>query len=73
MELFALGLLINAAIIVGCVVVVVSIWRGMRAHERMADSMERMAEAAEKRNHQSDGEPSVRRSDFERNAVDFER
>jgi ABC-type siderophore export system fused ATPase/permease subunit len=42
------GLLIYAAMIVGAVVVVVSIWRGMMAHERMADSMERMANAAEK-------------------------
>jgi hypothetical protein len=60
LETFALyALLIDVAKIVGGVVVVVAIWRGMRAHERIADSMERMAEATEKRNHQGDGEPRV--------------
>ena len=54
LETFALyALLIDVAKIVGGVVVVVAIWRGMRAHERMADSMERMADAAERRNHQT--------------------
>jgi len=54
LETFALfSLLIYVAMIVGAVVIVVSIWRGMRAHERMADSMERMADAAERRNHQA--------------------
>ena len=60
METFALfGLLIYVAMIVGAVVVVVSIWRGMRAHERMADSMERMADATEKIEKfvKRDGEP----------------
>jgi hypothetical protein len=57
---FALfGLLIYVAMIVGAVVVVVSIWRGMRAHERMADSMERMADATEEIEKfvKRDGEP----------------
>jgi hypothetical protein len=60
LETFALfGLLIYVAMIVGAVVVVVSIWRGMRAHERMADSMERMADATEKIEKfvKRDGEP----------------
>ena len=60
LETFALfGLLIYVAMIVGAVVIVVSIWRGMRAHERMADSMERMADATEKIEKfvKRDGEP----------------
>jgi hypothetical protein len=62
LETFALfSLLIYVAMIVGVVVVVVSIWRGMRAHERMADSMERMADATEKIEKfvKRDGEPSA--------------
>jgi hypothetical protein len=53
------SLLIYAAMIVGAVVIVVSIWRGMRAHERMADSMERMADATEmiEKFVKRDGEP----------------
>ena len=60
LETFALfSLLIYVAMIVGAVVIVVSIWRGMRAHERMADSMERMADATEmiEKFVKRDGEP----------------
>jgi hypothetical protein len=42
------GFLLNIAMIVAGAVVVIAIWRGMRAHERMADSMEKMAEAAKR-------------------------
>jgi hypothetical protein len=46
--------LINAAMIVAGVVVVIAIWRGMKAHERMADSMERIEEIIRR-----DGGPRV--------------
>jgi hypothetical protein len=62
MQTFALfGLLVYAAMIVAGVVVVIAIWRGMRAHERMADSMKRMADAAERieKSVRRDGEPRV--------------
>jgi hypothetical protein len=49
MELFALvGFLIYAAGIIAAVVVVIAIWRGMKAHERLAESMERVAEYTER-------------------------
>jgi uncharacterized protein with PhoU and TrkA domain len=32
--------------IIAGVVVVIAIWRAMKAHEKMADSMERVADAA---------------------------
>ena len=45
MEIFGLiAFLIYAAMIVAGVVVVIAIWRGMKAQERMADSMERIEE-----------------------------
>ena len=45
MGIFGLiAFLIYAATIVAGVVVVIAIWRGMKAHERMADSMERIEE-----------------------------
>jgi len=62
METFALfGLPIYAAMIVAGVVVVIAIWRGMRAHEKMADSMERVADATEmiEKFVRRDGEPRV--------------
>jgi hypothetical protein len=42
------GLLINAAMIAAGGVVVIAIWHGMKALVKMADSMKRMAEAAER-------------------------
>ena len=49
MEMYALiGFLRYATMIVAGVVVVIAIWRGMKAHEKMADSVERMADAADR-------------------------
>jgi hypothetical protein len=49
MGIYALiAFLVYAGMTVVVVVVVFSIWRGMRAHEKMADSMKRMADAAER-------------------------
>ncbi|HKQ92680.1 MAG TPA: hypothetical protein VJZ77_18615 [Blastocatellia bacterium] len=49
MEIFVyLGVLINAALIAAGGVVVIAIWYGMKALVKMADSMRRMAEAAER-------------------------
>jgi hypothetical protein len=39
--------------IIALFAVIIAIWRGMKAHEKMAASMERMADAAERRNHQA--------------------
>jgi len=48
MEIFALiGFLIYAAIIVAGIMVVIALWRGMKAQERMANSIERMAASIE--------------------------
>jgi hypothetical protein len=45
MRIFGLiAFLIYAATIVAGVAVVIAIWRGMKAQERMADSMERIEE-----------------------------
>jgi len=45
MGIFGLiAFLIYAAMIVAGVVVVIAIWRGMKAQERMADSIERIEE-----------------------------
>ena len=63
MEIMGIGaliaFLIYAATVVVVVVVVFSIWGGMRAHERMADSVKRMADAAERIEEiiRRDGEP----------------
>jgi hypothetical protein len=60
LETFALfGLLIYVAMIVAGAVVVIAIWRGMRAHERMADSMEGMADVTKmiEKFIKRDGEP----------------
>jgi hypothetical protein len=49
METFAfLGFLINAAMIVAGAAVVIAIWHGMKALEKMAHSAARMADAAER-------------------------
>jgi len=40
--------LIYVAGIIAAFAVAIAIWRGMKAHERMADSMERTADAAER-------------------------
>ena len=46
MEIYALvAFLIYAATIVAGIIIVIAIWRGMKAHEKMAASMERMADA----------------------------
>jgi hypothetical protein len=43
MEILALfGFLIYAAGIIAVVIVVIALWRGMKAQERMADSIERI-------------------------------
>jgi len=45
MRLFgAIAFLIYVAMIVAGVAVVIAIWRGMKAQERMADAMERIEE-----------------------------
>jgi len=42
-EIFALlPLLVYGAVIIAALVVVIATWRGMKAQERMADSMERI-------------------------------
>jgi cellulose biosynthesis protein BcsQ len=49
MEIFVfLGFLVNAAMIAAGVVVIIVIWRGMKAHEKMGDSVARMADATER-------------------------
>lgn len=49
METFVyVGVLINAALIAAGGMVVIAIWYGMKALVKMADSMRRMAEAAER-------------------------
>ena len=49
METFVfLGFLINAAMIVAGAAVVIAIWYGMKALEKMAHSVARMADAAER-------------------------
>jgi hypothetical protein len=49
MEIYALvAFLIYAATIVAGIIVVIAIWRGMKAHERMADSVARMADVTER-------------------------
>ena len=49
MDIFVnLGVLIIAALIAAGGVVVIAIWYGMKALVKMADSMRRMAEAAER-------------------------
>jgi hypothetical protein len=49
METFVfLGFLINAAMIVAGAAVVIAIWYGMKALEKIADSVARMADAAER-------------------------
>ena len=49
METFVLlGFLINAAMIAAGGLVVIATWYGMKALVKMADSMRRMAEAAER-------------------------
>jgi hypothetical protein len=49
MEIYALvAFLIYAAGIMAIVVVIFAIWHGMKAHVRLAASMERMAESIEK-------------------------
>ena len=54
MKIYALlAVLVYVAGVIAFFVVVIAIWRGMRAHEKMAASMERMADAAERRNHQT--------------------
>jgi hypothetical protein len=54
MKVYAfLAFLIYVAGIIAIFAIVIAIWRGMKAHEKMADSMKRMAEALERRNHQA--------------------
>ena len=49
MKMFALfGLLVNVALIVAGVVVVIAIWRGMKAHEKLAESIAELAESTER-------------------------
>jgi len=49
METFAfLGFLINAAMIVAGAAVVIALWHGMKALEKLAHSVARMADAAER-------------------------
>ena len=52
MEIFGIytlvAFLIYAAGVIAVVVVIFAIWRGMKAHVRLAASMERMAESIEK-------------------------
>ena len=45
--------LLFVAGIIAAFAVAIAVWRGMKAHERIADSMERMADALERRNHQA--------------------
>jgi hypothetical protein len=62
METFVfLGFLINAAMIVAGAAVVIAIWHGMKALEKMSDSVARMAGAAERIEEiiKRDGEPRV--------------
>jgi hypothetical protein len=48
-EILALiGFLIYAVMIVAGLAVVIAIWRGMKAHEKVADSMARLAESTER-------------------------
>jgi len=63
MKIYALvAFLIYAATIVAGIIVVIAIWRGMKAHEKMADSVARMADAANRIEEiiRRDGEPRVR-------------
>lgn len=39
--------------IIAAFAVAIAVWLGMKAHERIAGSMERMADALERRNHQA--------------------
>jgi hypothetical protein len=53
MKVYAfIAFLIYVAGIIAVFAVVIAIWRGMKAHEKLADSMKRMADAAERRNRQ---------------------
>jgi uncharacterized protein with PhoU and TrkA domain len=62
METFVfLGFLINAAMIAAGGVIVIAIWHGMKALVKMANSVARMADAAERLEKliRHDGEPRV--------------
>jgi hypothetical protein len=49
MEILALlTLLIYVAAIIAAFAVAIAIWRGMKAHEKMADSVARIADATER-------------------------
>lgn|GEM_PF-3292386 len=43
--LYTFGLLLYASLIIGFFIIVIAIWRGMKAQERMAASLERIEEA----------------------------
>jgi hypothetical protein len=54
MKIYALlAFLVYVAGIIAFFAVIIAIWRGMKAHEKLADSMKRMADTAERRNHQA--------------------
>ena len=62
METFVfLGFLVNAATILAGAAVVIAIWHGMKALGKLADSVARMADAAERIEEivRRDGEPRV--------------
>jgi hypothetical protein len=43
-----IAFLVYAAVVIAIVVVIFAIWQGMKAHVRLAASMERMAKSMEK-------------------------